>query len=100
MNSISIETPRPSFVIAPISSISYGNLAEPLKTIHETPAPASPTASAWWPLVTDNGGTPEGAAESTAEGNTTKWNGKGEIPSSPSRMSSLMNYALDNSNLV
>ncbi|GAA5860366.1 hypothetical protein JCM5353_001398 [Sporobolomyces roseus] len=78
MNSISIETPRPSFVIAPISSISYGNIGEPSKTVHETPAPASPTVSAWWPLVTGNGGTPEDATESTTEGNSTKWNGKGE----------------------
>jgi len=70
---------RPGWLtLAPVSSISYGNIVQPSKAIEETPPPASRTASAWWPLVTDNADRPEGAAEPTQKGNTTKWNGKGE----------------------
>jgi len=78
MGSNASEMPNGWLSVAPVSSISYGNIVHPSKAIEETPSPASRTASAWWPLVTDNADRPEGAIEPTREGNTTKWNGKGE----------------------
>ena len=78
MGSKTREMPNGSLTLASVSSISYGNIVEPSKAIEETPSPASRTASAWWPLVTSTTDRPEETVKPAAEGNTTRWNGKGE----------------------